>query len=72
MLCFRKLSVTKSFMDQRGVSIFFKEGVLSHSSERLRRGTLLCCVSEICRKQKVYGSDGSINIFQRRFVVSEY
>ena len=69
MLCFRKLSVTKNFMDQRGVSIFFKEGVLSHSSERLRRGTLLCCVSEICRKQKVMDQRG-VSIFFKEGLLS--
>ena len=49
-------------MDQRGVPIFFKEGVLSRSSEKLRRGTLLCCVSEICRQQKVMDQRG-VSIF---------
>ena len=46
---FQKIVGNKKFMDQRVVSLFFKEGVLSRSSEKLRRGTLLCCVSEICR-----------------------
>ena len=46
---FQKIVGNKKFMDQRGVSLFFKEGVLYHSSEKLCRGTLLCCVSEICR-----------------------
>ena len=96
-------------MDQRGVSIVFKEGLLSHSTEELRRGTVLCatilsvedfyaqvgyvtillskfflsrrtvnlgrliflrCVSANFRQRKVYRSEGSIKIFQRRFVVS--
>ena len=110
MLCFRKLSVTKSlcirgeyqyfskkvccltlaknfvrgsfcavfqknvgnekFIDQREVSKFFKEGLLSHTSEKLRKGILLCCVSANFRQRKVYRSEGSIKIFQRRFVVS--
>ena len=30
----------------RGVSRFFIEIFLSHSAEKIRRGTLLCCVSE--------------------------
>ena len=43
---FQKIVGKKKFMDQKGVSKFFKEGLLSHSSEEFRRGTLLCCVSE--------------------------
>ena len=39
MLCFRKLSVTKNFMDQRGLSGFSIENLLSHSTEKLRRGS---------------------------------
>ena len=39
MLCFRKLSVTKNFMDQRGLSGFSIENLLSHSTGKLRRGT---------------------------------
>ena len=39
MLCFRKLSVTKNFMDQRGLSGFSIENLLSHSTGKLRRGS---------------------------------
>ena len=46
---FQKIVGNEKFIDQREVSKFFKEGLLTHSSEKLRRGTLLCCVSENCR-----------------------
>ena len=43
--------VSKHFTDKRGVeregvSRFSDENFLSHSAEKFRRGTLLCCVSE--------------------------
>ena len=41
MLCFRKLLVAKKFMDRKGgVSQFSVEIILSHSAEKIRRGTL--------------------------------
>ena len=42
MLCFRKSLVAKKFMDKRavGVSRFSVEKFLSHTSEKIRRGTL--------------------------------
>ena len=42
MLCFRKVPVTKKFMDKREeeVSRFSFESFLSHSAEKIRRGTL--------------------------------
>ena len=49
MLCFRKFTVAKKFMDKRGgggVSRFSFEIFLSHNAEKFRRGTFLCCVSE--------------------------
>ena len=69
---FQKIVGNEYFIDQREVSILFEEGLLSHSSEKLREGVLLCCVSEICRQRKLYRSEGSIKKFQRRFVVSQY
>ena len=64
---FQKIIGNDKFIGQREVSKFFKDGLLSHSNEKLRRGILLCCVSENCRQRKVYRSKGSIKIFQRRF-----
>ena len=49
MLCFRKFLVAKNCMDKKGeggVSRFSVENFLSHSAETIRRGTLLCYVSE--------------------------
>ena len=46
---FQKIVLNEKFIDQREVSKFFKEGLLPHSGEKLRRGILLCCVSENCR-----------------------
>ena len=42
MLCFRKFLVAKKFMDKREeeVSRFSVENFLSHSAEKIRRGTL--------------------------------
>ena len=39
--------VSKSFMLQKVMSRFSVENFLSHSTETFRRGTRLCCVSEI-------------------------
>ena len=49
--CFTKFLVSKKFMERRGggVSRFFVKNFLSHSAEKFRRGTLLCCVSENLR-----------------------
>ena len=53
VLCFRKFPVEKKFMDKRGeVSRFSFEIFLSHSAEKFRWGTLLCCVSENLRWRK--------------------
>ncbi len=46
-LCFKKIAVAKNFMDKRGgVLRFSAEDFLSHSAEKFRNGTLLCCVLE--------------------------
>ena len=57
MLCFRKNLVANNCKDKkRGVKSHFSvENFLSHSTERFRRGTLLCCVSESSGGEKVYG-----------------
>ena len=54
---FQKFPVAKKFMDKRGegVSRCSVEHFLSHSAEKLRSGTFLCCVSEISGSEKVYG-----------------
>ena len=52
-------------MLQFSVEIFF-----DRRTEKLGRLILLCCVSANFRQRKVYRSEGSIKIFQRRFVAS--
>ena len=49
MLCFRKFLVAKKFLDKKKgeVSRFSFEYSLARSAETFRRGTFLCCVSEI-------------------------
>ena len=50
MLCFREIPVTKKNMDKRGggigVSRFSVERFLSQSVGKIRKGKVLCCVSE--------------------------
>ena len=58
MLCFRKFPVAKEIMDKRGVSRFSVEKLLSYIAEKLRRGTLLCCVSEVFRQRKTLWMNG--------------
>ena len=55
-----------------GGSSFFVENFLSHSAEKLCRGTLLCCVSESSqlRISLWIRRGGSIKIFPRNFFVS--
>ncbi len=44
---FQKISASEKFMAKRGgVSRFSAEASLSHSAEKFRNGTLLCCVLE--------------------------
>ena len=49
---FRKFRVSKNFMPKRGKSRFSIEIFLSRSTEKTRRGTLLCCVSEDFQERK--------------------
>ena len=52
VLCFRKLLVSKCFMDEMGgeLSRFFVETVFSHSTETFHRGTLLCFTKVLVSK----------------------
>ena len=52
-----------------GVSRFSFDFFLSHTTETFRRGTLLCCVSEIFRWPKSFWirGGGSIKIIRRNF-----
>ena len=48
MMCFRKFPVAINLWEGgcEGVSRVSVESFLSHSAEKIGRGTLLCCVSE--------------------------
>ena len=52
MLCFGKFPVANKFMDKKGggVSKFSVENFLSHSAEKVRRGTLQCVTKFRYRK----------------------
>ena len=39
---FKKFWLSKNFMHQKGISLFYVEIFLSHRTEKLRTGTLLC------------------------------
>ena len=56
---------------RKGISQTSVKILLSHSAEKFRSGTLLCCVSETFRKRKKsYGEEGgSIKIFRRKVFV---
>ena len=55
------------------MSSFSIENILSHSSERFRIGTLLCCVQKISGSEKVFDKKGgrSIKILSRKIFVSQ-
>ena len=44
--------VIEKFYAEEGYVTIFCRNFLSHSAEKFRRGTLLCCVSEIFRQRK--------------------
>ena len=50
-LCFKKFRVLKNFMPKRGISRFSIENLLSHSTEKFRRGTLLCFTKFLVSKK---------------------
>ncbi len=53
MLCFRKFLVAKKIMDKNGgVAGFSVQTFMSHSDKKIRRGSLLCGVSEKARQRK--------------------
>ena len=43
--------VSKNFMPERGISRFSVENLLSHSAEKLRRGTILCFTKLLVSKK---------------------
>ena len=65
-------------MANKGISQFSMENLLSHSTEKLRKGTLLCFRKILVSKNfldKKGGEKGeeerSITIFYRKFFVSQ-
>ena len=50
LLFLRKFLVSKSFMDEKGVSRFFVENFWPHSAEKFRSGTLQCVTNFGYRK----------------------
>ena len=60
-LCFRKIQGSKNLMPKRGISRFSIDILLSHSTEKFRRGTLLCCVSQNLRQRKSFGKEGGVS-----------
>ena len=72
MLCLRKFPLAKRIMDKMGrVSRFSVGKFLSHSAEKFRKGTFLCCVSENFRyRKRLWIREGRrIKIFRRKKIV---
>ena len=68
MLRFRKCPVAKKFMDKRGGGIIkiFRRIFLSHSTERFRRVTLLCCFRKFLVAKKFMDKRGDIQDFRSK------
>ena len=71
-VCFRKSRVSTNFLPKRGISLFSIGNLLSHITEKIRRGTLLCftkfLVSKNFSEKRGGGGRGSITIFCRNFL----
>ena len=71
---FQKISGSEKFMDKRGegrVSRFSVEKFLSHSAEKLRRGTLLCFRKFLVSKKFMDKRGGEYKDFPLKFFVSQ-
>ena len=60
----------KVWIRRRGVSRFSVEVFLSHCAEKFRRGILYCC-SSFGHQKSLDRKGGNINIFRRKFFVSQ-
>ena len=58
-------------MPMRGISRFSIENLLSHSTEKFRRGTLLCFTKFLVSKKFMDKRGGDITIFCQNFFVSQ-
>ena len=67
-LCCRKFRVSKNSMHKRGMSQISIEKLLSHSTEDFREGILRFWKN--CGFEKLYGWEGGITFFRRKFLVS--
>ena len=73
--CFINFRVSKNFRLKKGISLLSVEIVLSHSAERIRRGTLLCfkkiLVSEISMHRRGSITDlESITVLSKKFCLT--
>ena len=63
---FQKIVGNEKFNDQSEISRFFKEGSLSHSTEKLRSGIRLCCISKKCWQRKLLSIRGKYQNFSKK------
>ena len=66
---FQQISGNEKFIDQREVSKFFKEGLLSHTSEKLRKAILLSVFQKIVGNKKFMDQRG-VSLFFNEGVLS--
>ena len=77
VLCFRNFLVAKIFRDNKraGASQFSVETFLSHSTEAIRRGNILCCVSGNIWWRKslwIRTGGGEYHIFTSKIFFSQF
>ena len=73
---FHQFRVSKNFMPKRGKSRFSIENLLSHSADKLRRGTILCLTKlpvskKLMDKRGEGGREGVSRFSVEKFVVSK-
>ena len=56
-------------MPMRGIPQFYIENLVSHSTEKLRRGALFCVTN--AGIEKFYASEGYVKIFCQKVFVSQ-
>ena len=68
LLFLRKFLVSKSFMDEKGVSRFSVENFLSQSTEKFRWGTLRCIGKFRVSKNFIHQRKGGITFLRRKLL----